>query len=134
MAAGNKSPAFLTDLDVRLKDDDTVWVVNSPLEYYSPLVGLISVPAGFETDFASVPRVPVAFWFYGNRAHREGVIHDYLFRSDSVPSVRFNIANEVFLEAMECRKKPWYVRYPMYSAVCAFSYPCFHKRKVGDKL
>jgi len=127
-------PEFKTELDARLKDDDTIWVLDSPLVYYSDIVGEITVPAGFETDFASVPRVPIAFTLYGNRAHREGVIHDYLFRKDSKPLVGFSRANRVFLEAMECRGKPWYVRYPMYSAVCAFSYLCYHKRNVEDKL
>lgn len=134
MAKVCKQPEFLTELDVRLKDDDSIWVLESPLIYYSPLVGKVEVPKGFETDFASVPRIPVAYWLYGSRAHREGVIHDFLFRKDCIPRPSFMTANKVFLEAMECRGKPWYVRWPMYSAVCAFSYPCFHQRRTEDKL
>lgn len=136
MAAHKSQVAvFLTDLDAKLKDgSDSIWVICSPLIYYSPIAGIIEVPVGFETDFASVPRVPIVYALYGNRAHREGVVHDYLFRKGSIPRVSFMTANKVFLEAMDCRGKAFYVRYPMYSAVCAFSYPCYHKRNVEDKL
>jgi hypothetical protein len=134
MALQKRKPEFLTELEVRLKDNDCIWVLESPLAYYSPQVGNIVVPAGFETDFASVPRVPFAYTLYGNRAHREGVIHDALFRKDFMKWVSFSQANRIFLEAMECRGKPEYIRYPMYWAVCAFSRPCYHKRRLGDKL
>lgn len=134
MAKTEGKARFLTELKARLKGDDKVWVLDWPLVYFSPLVGLVEVPVGFQTDFASVPRVPIAYTLYGNRAHREGVVHDYLFRKDSKPSVSFGDANKVFLEAMECRGKAWFIRWPMYLAVCAFSWPCFHKRKVTDKL
>lgn len=129
-----KRGVFLTELNVSLRGDDCVWVLDSVLSYWSPLIGRVDVPAGFETDFASVPRLPVAYALFGNKAHREGVVHDALFRSDFRPDVGFSVANKVFLEAMECRGKPWYVRWPMYLAVCAFSYPFFHKRKISDRL
>lgn len=134
MAKAEKKPYFISELEVRLVKGDGIWELESPLAYWSPIAGRVQVPAGFQTDFASVPRVPVVFTLYGNRAHREGVIHDYLFRKDSIPAVGFSRANRVFLEAMECRGKPRYVRWPMYLAVCAFSYLCYHKRKVFDKL
>ena len=124
---------FLTELDVHLKAiKETVWVLDSLLGYESDLVGRVEAPAGFETDLASVPRVPIIFSMWGSRAHREGVLHDYLFRSDSVPIVGWNLANRVFLEAMKVRGKPWYVRYPMYWGVCIGSYLCYHKRKVFE--
>jgi len=124
---------FLTELDVHLKAiKETVWVLDSLLGYESDLVGRVEAPAGFETDLASVPRVPIIFSMWGSRAHREGVLHDYLFRSDSVPIVGWNLANRVFLEAMKARGKPWYVRYPMYWGVCIGSYLCYHKRKVFE--
>jgi hypothetical protein len=39
----------------------------------------ITVPIGFQTDFASVPRIPVVFELYGNKAHEPAVVHDYLY-------------------------------------------------------
>ncbi len=125
---------FLTDLDCRLKDDDRIWVTDSPLVYESDILGMISIPAGFETDFASVPRVPIAYTFFGDRAHRESVIHDWLYRIDAIPPATYDQANQVFLEAMECRGKGWFVRRFMYWGVCWGGFTSYHKRKVGDKL
>jgi hypothetical protein len=126
---------FLSELDVSLINNDSIWRLEEPLIYQSDILDCnVVVPKGFSCDFASVPRLPIAFELYGDRAHREGTIHDYLFRKDSIPNVPYMAANRVFYEAMEVRGKPWYVRWPMYLAVCTFSRLCYHRRKVFDKL
>ena len=126
---------FLTDLKIELRpDSDNVYVLQQPLVYYSDLVGLVKIPRGFQTDFASVPRVPLVYMAWGDRAHREAVIHDYLYRIDAVPTVPFMVANAVFLEAMECRGKPFYVRYPMYWGVVIGGLPSYHKHRVREGL
>lgn len=141
---------FLTDLHVYLKpSDECVWIVDAPLKYYSELLKCtIVVPpwfetkepdeAGetsyFETDFASVPRVPFIYEAWGDRAHREAVIHDYLFRLDSVPIVSYSQANSVFLEAMKSTGKSWYICYGMYWGVVLGGWNAYHKRRVKDKL
>lgn len=134
-------PYFETELDARLKDgrDESIWIIRGPLVYHSKLFGRNEVLEGFECDFASVPRIPIVYSLWGNRAHREGVLHDWAFRKDAInpktgKPFTFMEANRLFLEAMECRGKSWYIRYPMYSAVCAFSYWHYHKRLVGDRL
>ena len=125
---------FITELDIRLKDEN-IWVLEKPLLYYSSLLDrAIAVPEGFENDLASVPRLPFIFWFWGGRTHREAVIHDYLYRIDSKPVVSFWMANRIFLEAAKLRGKPRYIRWPMYWGVCLGGYPHYHKRFVGDKL
>ena len=128
---------FITELDVYLKPerDDAIWVLDKPLVYYSSLLkSTLNVPVGFETDLSSVPRVPFIYSAWGGRAHREGVIHDYLFRTDSFPSVSFSMANKVFLEAMEVRGKPRRIRWPMFLGVVCGGWWSYHKRLVGDKL
>jgi hypothetical protein len=55
------------------------------------------VPAGFVTDFASVPRVPVAFWLFGDTAHAAAVVHDWLYSTEIFPK---DTADSVFYEAM----------------------------------
>lgn len=125
---------FLTELDAKLKDDDIVWVIQSDLLYDSDLIGKICVPAGFETDFASVPRIPIAYTLFGDRAHRESAIHDYLYRIDSFPVVERSQADDVFLEAMEVRGKGFFVRRMMWLGVRAGGFTSYHQRKVGDKL
>jgi hypothetical protein len=125
---------FLTTLDCKLKNDDTIWCLDSPLIYLSDILGRIEVPIDFETDFASVPRVPVAYTFFGDRAHCESVIHDYLYRTDSVPQATYSQANDVFLEAMKVRGKGFFVRYSMYWGVVLGGWTAYHKKKVIDKI
>lgn len=126
---------FKSELNIKLRpDSDKVYVLEQNLIYYSDLAGLIRVPAGFQTDFASVPRVPIVYLAWGSRAHREAVIHDYLYRFDATPTVSFSTANEVFLEAMKSRGKPFYIRYPMYLGVVLGGMLSYHKRRVADVL
>lgn len=125
---------FLSELDCHLKNDK-IWVLNKHLFYYSDILKkIIRVPEGFETDLSSVPRVPFVFWFWGERAHREGVLHDYLYRQDSVPLVTQDIADRIFKEAMKSRRKSIFVRWPMYLGVCIGGWCSYHKKKVFDKL
>jgi Protein of unknown function (DUF1353) len=125
---------FLTELDADLREDsDEIWVVKSPLVYQSDVLqATFTVPAGFQTDFASVPRLPFIYMAFGDRAHREAVLHDYLYRSDSIPVVTFDQANKVFYEAMVVRGKSFIVRHCMYWGVCLGGRPSFHVRKVDD--
>ena len=139
---------FLSELDVYLKpDSDWVWIIKSPLIYQSDLIPeIIIVPQKFETDsspledglfetdFASVPRIPIFYEAFGNRAHREAVIHDYLYRIDSKPVVGFMTANRIFLEAMKERGKSFLVRYGMFYGVCLGGYFSYHKKHVKDKI
>ena len=126
---------FMTELEARLKESsDKVWILDEDLIYISDLAGFINVPEGFETDFASVPRLPIAYTAFGDRAHREAVLHDYLYRKDSIPCVTYMQANRVFLEAMKLRGKGVLVRFPMFWAVCLGGFLSFHKKSVADKL
>lgn len=132
---------FITELDFRMKEgSDSIYILNKPLVYYSSWLKkkgidpIIRAEAEFNTDLASVPRVPIIYAMWGGRCHREAVIHDLLFRKDSKPNVSFSAANWIFLEAMKCRGKPFYIRHPMYSGVMLGSHSYYHKRLVGDKL
>lgn len=125
---------FITSLDCKLRDEDSIWCLDSPLIYISDIVGKVEVPTGFETDFASVPRIPIAYMLFGDKAHCESVIHDYLYRKDSVPLVSYSQANDVFLEAMKIRGKSFFVRYSMYWGVVLGGWTAYHKKNVYDKI
>ena len=134
---------FITELDCHLKEciGDCVWVLNKSLVYYSSYLKQrksskpqIVVPEGFETDLASVPRVPIIFSLWGAKAHREAVIHDYLYRIDANPDVKRAVADRVFLEAMGVRQKPKRVKYPMYLGVRIGGWATWHKRLVADEF
>ena len=126
---------FKSELSIRFKKgSEKIYILEEPLVYESVSFGKIVVPKGFQTDFASVPRVPIVYSIFGNRAHREAVLHDYAFRIDSKPSFTFMKANGLFLDAMKARNKPFCLRYIMYWSVVAASKPCYHKKKVMDSL
>lgn len=125
---------FLTELDA-ICVTDQIWRLDADLAYDSDIVGKITAPKGFYTDLASVPRwIPGAYVLFGGRAHREAVIHDYGYRSDASPVMTRKQVDDVFLEAMKERGKPWYVRYPMYWAVRIGAGKNWHKKKVMDVL
>lgn len=114
---------FLTVLSVSLVDDAQadgrgMWRLEHPLVFQSAVLGrAITVPECFETDFASVPRVPVAYWLAGDTAHPAAVVHDYLYSTGEVSRAT---ADRVLLEAMAAEGVPAWRRYPMYWAVRAF--------------
>ena len=39
----------------------------------------LTVPKGFSTDLASVPRLPGAYLLFGGKARRSAILHDYLY-------------------------------------------------------
>ncbi|MGB5217383.1 MAG: DUF1353 domain-containing protein [Smithella sp.] len=123
---------FLNDLDIRLTDND-LWVLAKPLRYYSRILNsLVIVPEGFITDLASVPRLPIVYDMWGDRAHREAVIHDFLYCCDCNPVVTRGQADQVFLEAMKVRKVFVHIRYPMFWAVRSAGWCNWHKRKITE--
>lgn len=104
---------FVTELDVRLKDNG--WILDSALVYYSDLLGeYIEVPKGFATDYASVPRLPLAYALFGNTNHKAAVLHDYLYTTK--PSSR-KTADRIFLEAAKASGQPFFRRWMMYLGV-----------------
>jgi hypothetical protein len=55
-----------------------------------------TVPAGSLTDFASVPRIAVAFLLTGDTAHEASALHDWLYGSHVVTR---SVADAVLREA-----------------------------------
>lgn len=111
--------AFLTALHIkRAPDAPGTWELLGVLAFRSiALNNLVLVPAGFRTDFASVPRLPFAFWLFGDVAQEAGVIHDYLY---STGQVSRKLADEVFAEASKAMGVASWRRGPMWFGVRLF--------------
>ena len=125
---------FITNLAIDYLTD-AVFEVTKPLVYESDILKCtITVPVCFQSDGASVPRIPFIYELFGNKAHHEAVIHDFLYRSDSIPSATFDEANDVFLEAMKVRGKSWFIRKMMYWGVCLGGSSSYHKKNVKASL
>ncbi len=111
----------------------TVHKLDTELVWEHGLVR-ITVPVGFETDLASVPRLPIAYWLWGDRAHREGVLHDYLYRIDASPALQKEDCDWYFREAMIGQDNSWFVYHPMWLAVRCAGGSSFHRMNVMDRF
>lgn len=96
------------------------WVLLEDLEYHvgsEDSTDIITVPAGYKTDFASVPR---AFWSifppFGKYSSA-AVIHDYLYGTRSRPRKE---CDKIFLECMEVLGVNWITRHTLYRSVRMF--------------
>lgn len=104
--------AFLTTLQVeevedRSHDGRGTWKLLQPLAFQSDVAGkTIVAPAGFVTDYASVPRVPFAYWIAGDRAHPAAVIHDWLYTSHLVDRATADAVLEEAANAADCLSDP----------------------------
>ena len=111
--------SFTTPADLRVLDGYR-WELLSDFSYHVgayPSTDIITVPAGFVTDLASIPR---AFWSLlppHGRYAKAAIIHDWLYAT-GIGGREY--ADDVFLEAMEVLGvSPW-KRKTMYWAVRAF--------------
>ncbi len=111
---------------------ENTWELFSEFEYHVGEEGskdIILVPAGFKTDFASIPRL---FW---NILHPAGphrgaaVIHDYLYNQRHVHKRTRKECDKIFLEAMEALGVSWIKRHTMYRAVRSFGWAAWNKKK-----
>lgn len=118
---------FLTELDLcPHPSTDALWVVQSQLLYACDLTEtIIRVPVGFVTDLASIPLG--IKW-----CHREGVLHDYLYRIDAYYPK--DTADRIFLEAMQSRKKSVFTQIVFYLAVKWFGGKSYHKKTIDWKI
>ena len=88
---------FPNPLQAELLPDRKTWRLLALFSYLDPDHGLIEVPAGFETDFASVPRWPLTFALLGSYGHAAAVIHDWLYTTGELSRPD---ADRVFHEAL----------------------------------
>ena len=134
---------FLTELNIACHPtDDKFWIVKDSLVYETDLLTArvgndvcrlrIIVQAGFCTDLASTAKIPIVNLFWGRRAHREAVIHDYLYALGSDCNVPRDLADKIFREAMISRGKPAWVWFPMYLGVVLGGW-MFYKKTPVDK-
>ena len=136
--------AFLSDLvcTFPLGESKGNRTLKEPLRYRSALLSgqddspssidnpvIIEVPAGFSTDFASVPR---GFW---NVFPRDGVytpaavVHDWLYRRTNLPR---SLCDAVFREAMEVCGTSAMKRWSMWLAVRLFGWAA-RSSKTGEE-
>lgn len=117
---------FKNNLKVELVDNkDSTWKLLEELIIEDEVIGEIRVPAGFETDFASVPRIPVVFELVGDRGASAATVHDYLY---STGVVSRKAADGVLYRALRHTKVGKPRALMMFIGVRAFGF-LFYKKK-----
>jgi hypothetical protein len=111
-------PDKLAFEDAGLRGDVRLFKLLSIFRYRSSL-GVITVPKGFITDGASIPRI---FWSllgpFGPY-FQAAIVHDYLY-SDRNQSITRDTADHIFKEAMFNSGLDWPRREAIYHAVRIF--------------
>lgn len=101
--------------------------LTRPLSYVTALADGLTVPAGFRSDYATIPR---CLWWLFNPAgpyRRAAILHDYLY-SRLARCSRF-VADAIFREAMARSGVPLHTRLTIYFAVRTFGWLYFRKAK-----
>lgn len=105
---------FLDALNVTEISDSVFQIIDHPFRYQSDIAGPITVPVGFYTDFASVPRLGIVYAMLGDRAHEPAVVHDWLYYSALTDR---HMADNILMEAMVVLGLPFWQRYPIWWGV-----------------
>uniref|UniRef100_A0A6M3L846 DUF1353 domain-containing protein n=1 Tax=viral metagenome TaxID=1070528 RepID=A0A6M3L846_9ZZZZ len=131
---------FLTPLDMRDAGDGKHFIVLAPLIYIlrpkwviKYVLPAVVVPKGFCTDLASIPRVLGFALPAVGKYDYAAVVHDYLYRTDSVPLMRKSSdANGIMMGAMEdSPKSPSWITRKIIRAGLAIGGPhAFHDHPV----
>jgi hypothetical protein len=101
---------FLSDLEVKEISDAAeegrgLWEITKPLIYKSESTGVTyMVEPGFKTDFASVPRIPIAFLLCGDTSHPAAALHDRLYTTPHLTDRA--TADRLFKEASRSKGVP----------------------------
>jgi hypothetical protein len=97
------------------RDGRTVWELQFPLTFHSRRYEYThEIKKGTQTDFGSVPRVPVLWWLFSDIGQQACAFHDDVWDDPAIPR---KVANLLFLDALLIDGvKPWVARC-MYWAV-----------------
>ena len=127
---------FLSEL-VLTPWQGTKWKLVAPLSYIRS-EGNITVPDGFTTDLASIPRIIRPLIPIHGKHTRGAVLHDYLYEIQKINDewITRKQADDIFYDAMlELGVNRFKARI-MWSAVRSFGWIHFNKRskKIGNPL
>ncbi len=95
---------------------DYRWEVLTPIDYACNGVA-VTVPAGFITDLASVPRPLWSLFPPHGEYAKAAILHDYLYQFQIGTRAS---ADKAFLSAMESLGVPAWKRWSLYAAVRVF--------------
>lgn len=102
---------FKTSLDLRASEPGE-WELLAPLRWDGAVS--VTVPAGFITDLASIPRLTRPVLDRNGASRRAAVLHDWLY---CLKKGTRKAADDLFLEAMKADGVGFATRWLMYTGV-----------------
>lgn len=119
--------SFTSPLRVSPNADGRTWTLTRKLEYrVGDSTELITVPKGYKTDLASIPRI---FWSilppFGKYT-AASVLHDFSYFKQAYTRRR---CDEIFLEAMKVLNVAWWKRRLLFRSVRIFGGFCWRKKR-----
>ena len=115
-------PHFIHTLELVPQADGCHYKLAHAFGMVTQRTGLITVPAGFKTDLASVPRI---FWMFippFGKYDDAAVVHDWLYRTHITSRV---VADATFLIGMKIKGVGFLQRWAMWTAVRIFGRFCW---------
>jgi hypothetical protein len=100
---------FLTPTDLRVlrgqfRKGRQLFEVLADVVYESDILdGCVTVPKGYVTDLASVPKLPLTWFLAGGTGAEAAVIHDWLYMTHAAngKAIKRSTADAVFSEAIK---------------------------------
>lgn len=113
-------PDILTFYHGGMRNGSRIFILAERFRYYSALA-LITIPAGFPTDGASIPK---CFWNifspFDQYKIQAAVVHDWLYSPQSLSTFTRKHCDQIFLQAMMDSGVPFVTRQIIYYAVRMF--------------
>ncbi len=125
--------SFTDKLIVSPESDGIMWRLNREFTYDIGELGgneKIVVPAGFLTDFGSIPMI---FWSVVSpigKATAAFVLHDYLYLTQERTRL---VSDAILLEALEVLGVNWFQRFLIYKGVRVGGFVAWNKHKERRK-
>lgn len=120
---------FKDDLIVK-SVDATKWQIVTPFFFYFDENNKeegVTVPEGFITDFASIPRIFWSILAPTGLYTKAAVVHDFLYSKENKSDFERKFCDRMFLEGMRALNVGRITRYTMYLGVRCFGFFRFKK-------
>lgn len=95
------------------------WRLSNTLRCIDDELGELEVPAGYETDLDSVPRLPLAHLLLKGRTVTAAIFHDYAYEHGSIGGrlISRRDADRLFMRLMKDENVWWWRRSLIYTGV-----------------
>lgn len=113
-----------SDLKVKLCRGSREWVLLDDLTWTDPAGNKHVVPAGFHSDFASVPRVMRIFAMSDAISAAPAIHHDHIYR---VSHIGRRWADDLFFHALRSNGAPAWAAWSYWLAVRLFGWRVYRR-------